>query len=88
MKIIEYKFLSCEVNRGTDETPVMEPVFLDKEIWCKTQTQYDVGYAIAENEAVGEILVEGDFEVEEPSQEERIAELEEALAMLLNGVTE
>ena len=47
--------------------------------------------AIAKKEADnGEYVIEDDGveEVAEPTQEERIAELEEALALLLSGVTE
>lgn len=35
-KVIKYKFLSCEINRGTEESPVVEQIFLDKEMpWSK-----------------------------------------------------
>ena len=84
MKIIKYKFLSCEINHGTE----VEQVFLDKEIHCDTQAVFDASYPIAEKEAVGEITVDGEFDTEEPTDAERIAELEEALDMLLSGVTE
>ena len=88
MKIMKYKFLSCEINHGTEENPNIEQVFLDKEIHCDTQAVFDASYPIAEKEAVGEIIVEGDFDLEEPNDAERIAELEEALELLLSGVTE
>ena len=74
-KIIKYKFLSGEV-------------LLDSSIECKTQADFDANYPIAELEAVGEIIVEGEFDTAEPTDAERIAELEEALDMLLSGVTE
>lgn len=57
MKIIKYKFLSCEINHGTEEDPNIEQVFLDKEIQC-TDEHFDANYAIAQREAVGEITVE------------------------------
>ena len=88
-KVIKYKFLSCEIDRGTEENPDMEQIILDKSIVCKTQAQYDANCAIAEKEAIpGTIEVSGEFDPEEESQEERIAQLEEALALLLSGVTE
>lgn len=31
-KVIKYKFLSCEINRGTEESPVVEQILLDKEM--------------------------------------------------------
>ena len=74
-KIIKYKFLSVED-------------LLDASIECKTQADFDANYPIVENEAVGEIIVEGEFETAEPTDAERIAQLEEALDMLLSGVTE
>lgn len=87
-KIIKYVFLSCEVNHGTEDQPQIEKVYLEKELRCRNQAEYDVSYPIAEKEAVGEIQVEGDFDAPELSQEERIADLEEALELLLSGVTE
>lgn len=87
-KIIKYKFLSCEINHGTEENPDIEQVFLDKEIHCDTQAVFDASYPIAEMEAVGEITIDGEFDPAEPTDAERIAELEEALNMLLSGVTE
>lgn len=87
-KTMKYKFLSCEINHGTEENPNIEQVFLDKEIYCDTQAVFDTNYPIAEKEAVGEIIVEGAFEEEEPTEKDRIAQLEEALELLLSGVTE
>lgn len=92
-KVISYKFLSCEVNHGTEDNPDIEQIILDKAIHCPTQAIYDANYPIAEAEAIpGTIEVTGEFDPEpetpEITQEKRIAELEEALDMLLNGVTE
>lgn len=90
-KIIKYKFLSCEVNHGTEEKPDIEQILLEKRISCKTQAEFDANYPIAEKEAVPDTIeVSGEFEpvTEEQTQEERIAELEEALELLLSGVTE
>ena len=91
-KVIKYKFLSCEVNHGTGEKPVMEQIILGKTIECPSQAAYDANYPIAEKEAIaGTIEVSGEFdpEPEAPRTDaERIDELEEALNMILNGVTE
>lgn len=90
-KIIKYKFLSCEVNHGTEDNPDMEQIVLDIEIECKTQATFDTNYHIAEMEAIpNTIEVSGEFEPEPevPTDTERIDELEEALNMILNGVTE
>lgn len=66
MKIIKYKFLSCEVNHGTEEEPDIEQIFLEKSINCKTQADYDSNYPIAEQEAVpGTITMEGEFDPEQ-----------------------
>lgn len=96
-KIIKYKFLSCEVNRGTEEEPNIEHIFLDKSIECKTQASYDANYPIAEA-IPGTIEVTGEFDTEadpSPTLEERVgtveddvADLSEALDMILNEVTE
>lgn len=88
MKTIKYKFLSCEINHGTEENPNIEQVLLEKTMFCKNQTEFDECYPVAESEAVGKIDVGGEFDTEEPTDAERIAELEEALDMLLSGVTE
>ena len=88
MKTIKYKFLSCEINHGTKENPDIEQVFLEKTMFCKNQKEFDECYPAAQLEAVGEIIVDGEFEPEEPTDKDRIAELEEALDMLLSGVTE
>ena len=84
MKVIQYKFLSCEVNHGTDENPEMERLFLDKIIpWNEANEE------IAKGEAYnGEYVIEEDGTEAQPTDAERIAELEEALALLLSGVTE
>lgn len=85
-KVIKYNLLSCEVNHGTDERPAMEQIFLGVSMdWN------EVNEEIAKREAYnGEYIIEDDGveEVPQSTQEERIAELEEALEMLLSGVTE
>lgn len=64
-KVITYKFVSAEVNHGTEENPIIEQIFLNKSIICSTQAQYDTNYPIAEKEAVvGSITIEGEFDEE------------------------
>lgn len=56
---------------------------------CPTQAAYDVNYPIAEKEAVpGTIEVIGEFDPEPITDAQRIAELEEALELLLSGTVE
>lgn len=89
MKIIKYQFLSCEINRGTEEEPNMEQVFLEKAIECSDDA-FESNYALALREAVdGEVTVEDVEEPEaQPTTEQRVTELEEAMELLLSGVTE
>lgn len=98
MKIIKYKLLSCKINHGTEEEPNIEPVIVPKEIPFS-----ESNYAIALKEAYnGEVTVEEVADPErEPTTEERISaleeskanqtevdELNEALDLILSGVTE
>lgn len=73
-KSIKYKFLSCEVNHGTEENPNIEQILLDAKMICQTQEEFDNSYPIAEKEAIGEIEVTGEFDIEpeEPSQLDEI----------------
>ena len=88
MKIIKYQFVSCVVNRGTEENPEYEDVLEDKEIHC-AETQLESNLEAAKKEAYSEPTIEDDGQPEaQPTDAERIAELEEALEMLLSGVTE
>lgn len=84
MKTIKYHFLSCEIHHGTE----VEQVLLEKTMFCKNQREFDECYPTAKLEAVDEIIVEGEFEPEVPTDKDRIAQLEEALELLLSGVTE
>lgn len=82
-KIIKYKFLSCEVNHGTEENPNIEQIILDVKLICQTQEEFDNSYPVAEKEAVGEIIVEGEFDHEtenESTIENRVEVLEETSA--------
>lgn len=91
MKIIKYKFLSAEINHGTEEKPNIEQILLDKSIRCAT-ADLEANEEIAKREAYnGEYTIEDDGQPEPEAQqtpEERIAELEEALELLLSGATE
>ena len=86
MKILKYN-LCIKVNHGTEEEPkiveILSPV---------TMGWNEVNEEIAKREAYnGEYTIEDDGQPEpeaKPTDAERIAELEEALALLLSGVTE
>ena len=85
MKILKYN-LCTRVNHGTEEEPQIEEIFSAVTMGCNEANE-----EIAKREAHnGEYTIEDDGveETHEPTDKERIAELEEALAMLLNGVTE
>ena len=59
-KVIKYKFLSCEVNHGTEENPGIEKVFLDASIPYSEKNE-----EIAKKEAYnGEYTIEDDGEPE------------------------
>lgn len=82
MKIIKYKIVS---SKSTEENLIL----LEAEIHCKNQTQLDANLPIAKAEAYnGEYTIEDDGVKELPTDAERIAELEEALALLLSGSVE
>lgn len=96
-KVIKYKFLSCWVNYGTEENPKYEPAFLEKELFCNTEADFEINLTIAQKEAYnGEYTIEGEFDdIPEPTLENRVetletdgAEMKEALEMILSGVTE
>lgn len=86
-KVIKYKFLSSEVNRGTEENPDIEQIFLDV-----TMAWNEANEETAKREAHnGNYTIEDDGLAEPekvPTDAERIADLEEALELLLLGVTE
>lgn len=81
MKIIKYKFLSAEINHGTEENPNIEQIILDKSMgWNEANEE------IAKREAYnGEYTIEDDgIEVipAAPTTEERVDALEAAITML------
>ena len=69
-KVIKYKFVSCEINHGTKENPIFEQILLDKLMECESQAEFDASYHIAEREAVGEIVIEREFDSPEPTLED------------------
>lgn len=84
-KIIKYKFVSAEINRGTEEEPEIEQVILGASLNCKTQIDYDANYSIAEMEAIeGTIEISGEFDdiTLEPTQLDRIESQVAYLAMM------
>lgn len=85
MKIIKYS-LCTTVNVDTNGTHALENILFPVEMsWSETNEE------IAKREAYnGEYTIEEipDVEPDMPTQEDRIKELEEALALLLSGVTE
>ena len=86
MKKLIYKIegYTYEYNPATEE---VEQKLCPAEVVIENPTDEEIAKAkeIAYN---GEWSVDGEDEAVEPTDAERIAELEEALAMLLNGVTE
>lgn len=84
MKILKYN-LCTKVDRGTEDEPKIEEILSPV-----TMGWNEANEEIAKKEAYkGEYTVEDDGQPEaQPTDAERIAELEEALDMLLNGVTE
>lgn len=86
-KVIKYKFLSCEVNHGTEEKPDIEQIILNAEIKCKTQAEYDANYPIAEKEAYnGEIIEDGEFDPITPESD--TATWDELAAAIAEGVND
>lgn len=89
MKIIKYESM-IEVNYGTEEKPNIVQKFTPFAIVCNEE-YLEANEEIAKREAYeGKYTVydHGEEEPRKPTDAERIAELEEALAMLLSGVTE
>lgn len=92
MKIITYKATGyTTVYNSKTVREEQQEIVVTVTVECPTQADYNANYKIAEAEALpGTIEVSGEFDPEpaEPAQEDRIKDLEEALEMLLNGVTE
>lgn len=64
MKIIKYKFLSCEVNHGTEEEPNIEQIILNK-----SMPSNEANEEIAKKEAY-----KGEYTIEDDGQPEPVAE--------------
>ena len=86
MKILKYN-LCTKVNYGTEEEPKIEEILTPV-----TMGWNEINEETAKKEAYkGEYTIEDDGKPDpevKRTEAERIAELEEALDMLLNGVTE
>lgn len=85
MKVIKYRILSHEMNYGTEEEPEIRQFFRPK-----TMPWSEENAALAKLEAYGdepEVFDDGKPEPS-PSSEDRIAELEAALELLLSGAVE
>ena len=85
-KIISYKFLSCEVNHGTEENPNMEQIILDK-----TMSWSEANEEIAKAEAYnGEYTIEDDGVelVSEPTQLDRVEAQVAYTAMMTDTLLE
>ena len=80
MKFIKYKMLSYKTET--------EQIFMDVSIACKTQAEFDANYPIAEKEAIGEIIVDGEFEVEKPTQMDAIEAQVAYTAMMTDTLLE
>lgn len=94
MKYLKYNLIQ-KINVGTEEEPIWEETQGSEVRLNYTDKTYDANMAIAKSEAWQGIVDDdpnNDDGLPEPetaqSQAERIADLEEALNMLLTGVTE
>ena len=88
MKKLIYKIVGY-INQYNPETKEIEQIFTPMEVLIENPTEKNI--ELAKQKAYnGEYTVEDDGveETSELTQEQRIAELEDALALLLSGVTE
>lgn len=85
-KVIKYQFLSCEVNHGTEENPVMEQIFLEKFMdWNEANEE------IAKQEAYnGEYTIEDDGieEIQKPTWQDKIEAQVAYNSMMLGTLVE
>ena len=81
-KVILYQ-LCTPVNHGTQEKAQWEDILFPVKLGWN-----EVNEEIAKREAYNGEYVLADIEREEPAQDMRLTELEEALELLLSGVTE
>ena len=87
MKKIKYKSLSCQINKGTEENPIMEDVLLEKVI-----DYTEANEEIAKREAYnGEYTIEDDGQpkVYQPTVQEQLdaqaAAIVELMEVIYNG---
>lgn len=84
MKKIKYQYLSCEVNTGTEEAPVMEPIFVKKIMpWNEENEE------IAKREAYKgeyEIFDDGEPEPEASADDDEYADMASAIREGVNGI--
>lgn len=65
--IYQVEGYTCVYNPETEE--VEQKLLLSTVIAkCPTQAIFDTNYSIAKEKAIGEIIIEGEFDVEEPTQ--------------------
>ena len=87
MKRIAYR-IANRYNIGTEEEPIWNESIFGKDI-PYSEENLEMARTESYNGEEPNVYDDGKPEPEEqPSEAERIAELEEALEMLLNGVTE
>jgi hypothetical protein len=80
MKFLHYKFVTAEINHGTEENPDVELVMVEKQM----------GWSEAAEEIVKKEAYNGEYTIEDdgietvaaPTHEERFEALEAAVAML------
>ena len=83
MKVIKYN-LCTKVNHGTEEEPRITEILSPVEMGWN-----EINEETAKREAYnGEYTIADDGQPEPTTEAQRIAELEEALELLLSGVTE
>ena len=58
MKLIKYRFLSSEINHGTEAAPDIEQVILNKQITCADEALEDTLFLVLEEACNGEYTVE------------------------------
>lgn len=84
MKKIKYKFLSCQINEGTEENPIMKDVLLEKVI-----DYTEANMEIAKAEAVGEIsppFDDGQPETYQPTVQEQLDAQAAAIVELMGVI--
>ena len=64
MKLIKYRFLSSEINHGTEAAPDIEQVILNKQITCADEALEDTLSLVLQEACDGKYTVE-DAEPEE-----------------------